>query len=266
MTEHTTTFEGAQPHDTSHADPVGDLRGDFRNVADTERIASVVAGAGLLAFAATRKPAAALAAVAAGAALIARGATGNCPVYRAAHIDTRDQDTRRVLADDRGIHVTRSVLINRPIAEVYAYWRDLRNLPRIMSHLDEVTPLNGPHSHWVAKGPAGARVEWDAELINEVENQVIGWRSLPDSDVVSAGSVNFRERRGWGTEVTVKLQYEPPAGRAGAWVAWLFGAEPSQTIREDLRRLKASLEAGEVPTAANQPHGGTQAPDAAGAA
>jgi uncharacterized membrane protein len=256
MTEHSTTL-GIEPHDADHAHPLIERR----NVADTERIASVVAGAGLIAFAATRKPVAALAAAAAGAGLIARGVTGSCAVYRAAHIDTRDEDTRRVLAGERGIHVTQAVLINRPLHEVYAYWRDLRNLPRFMSHLEEVTPLNGVHSHWVAKGPVGTRVEWDAELINEVEDKLIAWRSLPGSDVVSAGSVNFRERRGWGTEVTVKLQYEPPAGRAGAWVAWLFGAEPSQAIREDLRRLKACLEAGELATVAGQPRGGAVTSD-----
>src|SRR5262249_52373974 len=146
--------------------------------------------------------------------------------------------------------------INRPVHDVYAYWRDLRNLPRFMSHLVEVTPLDGHHSHWVARGPAGSRIEWDAEMINEVEDKVLGWRSLPGSDVVSAGSVNFRERRGWGTEVRVKLKYELAAGRPGAWLARLLGADPSQTIHEDMRRLKASLEVGELPSVAGQPRGG----------
>jgi uncharacterized membrane protein len=251
MSEHTTTLEHAEPHTESERD-------GRMNVANAERIVSVVAGASLLAFAATRRPAAAFAAATAGAGLIARGVSGRCPVYHAAHIDTREYDTRRVLGGRGGIHVAQSVLINRPVNEVYAFWRDLRNLPRFMSHLQEVTPLNGNASHWVAKGPAGTKVEWDAEIINEVENKVIGWRSLEGSDVVSAGSVNFRELPGRGTELIVKLQYEPPAGRAGSWIASLFGEEPSQTIREDLRRLKAYLEAGEVPTVEGQPHGGAR--------
>jgi uncharacterized membrane protein len=229
---------------------------DRRNVADTERIVSVVAGAGLIAFAATRRPVTALAAVAAGAGLIARGMTGRSVVYRAAHIDTRDQDTRRMLSGDGGIHVTQTVLITRQLHDVYAYWRDLRNLPRFMSHLEDVQPLSGMTSHWIAKGPAGKRVEWDAEIINEVEDKVIGWRSLPGSEVISAGSVNFRERRGWGTEVTVKLQYEPAGGRPAAWLAWVLGADPARTIRDDLRRMKASLEAGEMPTVEGQTRGG----------
>jgi uncharacterized membrane protein len=257
-------------NDESLVPPAADLREDFRdrsanaerltdrrNVADTERIVSVVAGAGLIAFAATRRPLTALATVAAGAGLIARGVTGRSVVYRAAHIDTRDQDTRRMLGGDGGIRVAQTVLITRHIHDVYAYWRDLRNLPRFMSHLEDVQPLSGMTSHWIAKGPAGKRVEWDAEIINEVEDKVIGWRSLPGSEVISAGSVNFRERRGWGTEVTVKLQYEPAVGgRPAAWLAWVLGADPSRTIRDDLRRMKASLEAGEMPTVEGQPRGG----------
>src|SRR5262249_35712064 len=144
------------------------------NVADIERVVSVIAGASLIAFAATRRPATALVAVAAGAGLIARGLTGRSAVYRAAHIDTRDSDTRRVLSGAGGIHVMQTVLINRPVHDVYAYWRDLRNLPRFMSHLLEVRPLDGHHSQWVARGPAGKRVEWDAEIINEVEDKVLG--------------------------------------------------------------------------------------------
>ncbi len=243
----------------SRRDPDHDRRTDPRKVADTERIVSVVAGAGLIAFAATRKPATMVAVAAAGAGLIARGVTGRSALYRAAHIDTRETATRRVLSGPGGIHVQQAVLTNRPLRDVYAYWRDLRNLPRFMSHLLEVTPLNGTHSHWVAKGPAGKRVEWDAEIINEVEDKVIGWRSLPGSELTSAGSVNFRDRRGWGAEVTVHLQYEPLAGRPVAWLAWLLGADPGATIKEDLRHLKAMLEAGELPQVEPQPHGASTA-------
>jgi uncharacterized membrane protein len=99
----------------------------------------------------------------------------------------------------------------------------------------------------VAIGPAGLKVEWDARIVNEVENQVIGWTSLPEADVVTAGSVNFdRVRDGRSTQVTVHLQYAPPAGAPGALLASLFGRAPSQTIREDLRRFKQLMEAGEI--------------------
>jgi len=140
------------------------------------------------------------------------------------------------------------VEIDRTPDELYRFWRELSNLPRVMPHLASVQALDDVHSHWVAKGPAGVRVEWTAEIINEVDNQVIGWRSLPGSDVVTAGSVKFDAvRAGRSTQVSVHLQYAPVAGQVGAFVARLFGREPSQTIREDLRRLKQILEAGEVP-------------------
>jgi uncharacterized membrane protein len=159
-------------------------------------------------------------------------------------------DTKTALAGTRGIHVRESVRLERPVTDLYRLWRRLENLPRFMSHLERVTETSDRRSHWIARGPAGLAVEWDAEIINEVENQVVGWRSLPGSDVVTAGSVNFDAVRGGrGTQISVHLQYALPAGRVGAAVASLFGSEPSQTIREDLRRFKRLLEAGEVPRA-----------------
>ena len=137
-----------------------------------------------------------------------------------------------------------------PVAEVYRFWRRLDNLPRFMTHLNRVSETPGGTSHWVAAGPAGIAVEWDAEIINEIENKLLAWRSLPGSDVVTAGSVSFvAARSGRSTQVSVHLQYAPPAGKAGALVASLFGREPSQTVREDLRHFKQLLEAGEIPRA-----------------
>jgi uncharacterized membrane protein len=98
------------------------------------------------------------------------------------------------------------------------------------------------------------RVEWDARIINEVENKVIGWQSLAGSTISTAGSVNFDDDP-HGSRVTVHLQYHPPGGRLGAAVARIFGEEPNQTIREDLRRFKQLMEAGEIATTVGQPSG-----------
>jgi uncharacterized membrane protein len=212
------------------------------NLSEIERWASIIAGAGLLLFAVRQRRGTGIAAGALGAGLIARGSSGHCPVYAAAHVNTR-QDTRDALGGPRGVLVHKTMTINRPVEDVYRFWRDLSNLPRCMQHLESVTPLGNGRSHWIAKGPAGMRVEWDAEIINEEENRVIGWRSLEHADVVSAGSVNFRECEG-GTEIVVRLQYSPPAGRMGALIARLFGEEPSQQIQEDLHRVKQCLETG----------------------
>jgi uncharacterized membrane protein len=185
---------------------------------------------------------------AASAPLLYRGITGRWPFG----LDSFQRgDTRSALSGERGVHVRESIRVEAEVADVYRYWRRLENLPRFMTHLDHVAEVSERTSHWVARGAGGLLVEWDAEIINEVENHVIGWRSLSHADVVTAGSVTFDAAPGGrGTQVSVHLQYAPPAGKAGAFVASLFGREPSQTIREDLRRFKQLLEAGEIPRAA----------------
>jgi uncharacterized membrane protein len=171
--------------------------------------------------------------------------SGYCPVT-AARGGLAPDDTKVALAGPRGVHVREQVTTQRPRDEVYRFWRQLSNLPRFMRHLERVDEIDARRSHWVAKAPFGRRVEWNAEIVNEVENELIGWRSLPGSDIVSAGSVRFEDRPGGGTTVLVHLQYEPPAGRLGAWVASMAGEEPSQQIHDDLRRLQWYLETGEI--------------------
>jgi uncharacterized membrane protein len=129
------------------------------------------------------------------------------------------------------------------VDQVYRFWRNFENLPKFMKHLDAVAMREAGVSHWVARGPAGTKVEWDARIINEIDNKLIGWQSLEGSMVSTAGSVNFRETYG-GTDVRVHLQYNPPAGKLGAAVAWLFGEEPNVQIREDLQRFKHLMETG----------------------
>jgi uncharacterized membrane protein len=234
-------------------------RGDWDvNVGRIERWLSIVAGGALAAYAFKRRSTAGGAAALAGAALMYRGATGHCNVYGAlginranghAHghgtgeIADRGSDTRRKLGGSRGIHVEESVTLNRPIAEVYRFWRNLENLPRFMQHLESVAMREAGVSHWVARGPAGMKVEWDARIINEIDNKLIGWQSLEGSMVSTAGSVNFDETE-HGTRVRVHLQYSPPGGKLGAAVAWLFGEEPNLQVREDLQRFKTLMEQG----------------------
>jgi uncharacterized membrane protein len=230
------------------------------NVAGVERWASAIGGAALTAYAVKqlkeRSPAGAMLA-AAGTALIYRGATGHCAVYEAVGIDrAAARSTKEALGGSRGVHVEESFTINRRPDELYAFWRKFDQLPAFMRHLVSVTPLDDRRSHWVARAPAGRTVEWDAEIINEIPNELIGWRTVDGADVVSAGSVHFKPAPGYrGTEVRVRLQYAPPAGKLGAGIAWLLGREPSQTIKEDLRRFKQLVEAGEVATTEGQPRG-----------
>ena len=156
----------------------------------------------------------------------------------------------------REVHVETSIAINKSPEELYAFWRDFKNLPIFMKNLESVTEMDRWNSHWVAKGLGGARVEWDAEVYNEEENKLIAWRSLENADVVNAGSVRFEKApEGRGTYVRVTMNYNPPAGKLGATVAQLLGTEPLQLIKEDLRRLKQVLEAGEIATIAGQTSG-----------
>jgi uncharacterized membrane protein len=160
--------------------------------------------------------------------------------------------------DERGIEVSQAFLINRTPEELYAYWRDFENLPRIMTYLQEVQVEDERRSHWIAKAPlvAGGRVEWDAEITRDQPNRVIAWHSLPDSQVDMVGEIRFRPALGdRGTEVHVRLRYVPPAGQLGHWLAKIFGKAPRRTIREDLRNFKRMMEVGELPTTTGQPRG-----------
>jgi uncharacterized membrane protein len=194
------------------------------------------------------------AAIAAGAALVVVGLVGYAQSRRARGLRRRD-DTRRALGGSRGIRLEECVTVASSPEDLYDRWRRLTDLPRFIPHLDSVEMIDDLRSHWVARGPGNIRVEWDAEIINEIDPHVIAWRSLPGASVASAGSVRFvRQARG-GTTMTVMLQYEPPAGKLGGWIAWLAGAAPDQQLREGLRAFKQLIETGETPTTEGQPAG-----------
>ena|SRR5438874_319045 len=146
----------------------------------------------------------------------------------------------------QGVQLGKSIVIDRPPAEVYPFWRHLENLPRFMRHLKSVRELDGKRSHWVAKGPLGADVEWDAEINNDVPNEKIGWQSLPEAEVRNAGSVQFEPLdNGQRTLLKVVVRYDPPVGKMGAAVAALLGSSPAHEIEADLKRLKREMESGE---------------------
>lgn len=229
-----------------------------RNVSQPERIASMLGGGALVAYGLQKKSWGGVALAAIGGTLAYRGATGHCPMYHTLGINTAKSSRGRnaSIPYELGIRVDSSIFVNKPREDVYRFWRNLENLPRFMNHLESVQEIDNKHSHWVAKAPAGRSVEWKAEIINELENERIGWRTLPGSDVDNAGSVQFKPGPGGhGTMLQVELQYNPPGGSIGAMIARLFGEEPSQQIREDLRRFKQLMETGEIPATEGQPVG-----------
>jgi uncharacterized membrane protein len=155
-----------------------------------------------------------------------------------------------------GIEAKSSITINRPVAEVFAYWNDLENLPQFMTHLQSVTSLGDGRSRWRASGPAGVEVEWEAEISERRIDEYIAWRSVAGATVTNRGEVEFRPAPGKrGTEIRVRLTYHPPAGKLGATIAKLFGEAPDQQLRDDLRRFKQVLETGEVVRSEGSPEG-----------
>lgn len=225
------------------------------NVSDAERWVSLASGLVLTMLGINRRGIPGMVIGGVGAGLLYRGATGHCSMYQAAGIDTAQERGRGPLA--RAVRVSQSFTIGKPAHELYQYWRNFGNLPRIMQHLESVNVIDEKRSHWVAKAPsiAGGRVEWDAEITADEPNTRIAWQSLPGADIENDGSVRFMDRGDRGTTVTVNLEYVAPAGRMGKWVAKLFGEEPEQQVREDLRNFKRVMEAGEVVTIAGQPRG-----------
>ena len=224
-----------------------------KNVSQTERSISIAAGAGL-ALLALSKPISlrGLLLGSAGAACLYRGLSGQCSVYSALGINTRkgndEPSTNRGRYFSSGIHVEQSISISKPAQELYTFWRNFENLPRIMDHLNSVSVSDDKHSHWSAKAPLGYNVEWDAQIINDEPGKTIAWQSTGEATVHNSGSVRFVERGNGTTDVRVVLDYIPPAGKLGAMVARLLGESPDVQVREDLRRFKQMTEAGEIAT------------------
>jgi len=217
MTEHILNFQG-------------------RSINDPKRWISVIAGSAMAAYGLKLRslPGAALAAV--GGALVWRGATGICR-------STDRRHARNVsIPYGKGVAVEESLSIDAPAERVYAFWRNLENLSRFMPRVETVTKLDEKRSHWIVRGPAGRKLEWDAEIINDIPNELIAWRSIDCSEVDHAGSVHFTQTANSRTEVRVVLRYDPPAGVIGAKVAKLLGDDPALQVREDLRRLRTLME------------------------
>lgn len=170
---------------------------------------------------------------------------------RLAGDDHRFEHHRQIRADrarEDHVRVEQAITINKPVEEVYAFWKNFENFPRFMRHVERVEALGNGRSRWKAKAPAGMKVSWEAEVLQDRENEWIAWRSVEGSQIENSGSVRFSRAPGRrGTEVRVQLEYHPPAGTFGRIIAYLFGEEPAQQVKDDLRRFKQLMEAGEIP-------------------
>jgi uncharacterized membrane protein len=230
---------------------------DGQNVAGSERIVSLAAGAILAGLGLARRDAVGAVIGIVGGALAYRGATGHCHMYQALGVDTCHTDAMRDL-EEQGVEVVENFTIHKSAEELYSSWKNFERLPEFMSHLESVRVIDEKRSEWVAKAPwiAGGEMKWEAEITEDQPNQRIAWQTVEGSSVDHRGSVTFRPAPGdRGTRVRVELTYAPPAGQIGRWMAKLFGEEPEQQVRSDLRKFKRLMEIGEVPTTEGQPHG-----------
>ncbi len=216
-----------------------------------ERMATGLVGLGLLLISRRDDVWRVPAAIAAGAALT-RAATGVCPIYAGRQVPN-PRFTAERLSGAKGTHIREQITIAQPIGAVFGFWRSLDTLAAATEHRLSVVALDERRSRWTVRSRAGGMplVEWTAELINEVPDQVLGWRTTPDADVVSAGSVNFAVVPGTGaTEVRVHLQYDPPLGKLGTAAATAAGHAPDALVRDALRAIKRYLEDGRAEPAA----------------
>jgi uncharacterized membrane protein len=213
-----------------------------QNVGSTERWISGLAGATLALWGLRRASLPGLAVAATGAAIAWRGLSGWCGLYGALGID-RAGGERTV--GNLGVKIDRSVVVAASPERLYRFWRNLENLPRIMSHVERVEVLSPGRSRWRVKAPAGATLEWDAEIINDQPPHLLAWRTVAGAPVAHAGSVRFVPQ-GAASRIEVSLQYDPPGGALAHAVAALMDADAGARIEHDLAEFKAALESGRI--------------------
>ena len=245
MTTHAFTQEAKQPAEVTSI-----------NVHQVERLGSLLLGGGLAICGARRGSASGWLLAAIGGGLVYRGVTGHCMVYKQLGVNTAKSRGRATTIPARhGVHVEHSVIVQREAEELYDAWRHFKGLPDFMSHLKSVEEIDDRRSRWTAEGPLGVSVTWDAEIISERPGELIAWRSIERSVVDTAGSVRFEPSGDSATQITVNLKYNPPAGKTGAKIARLMGANPDQQIVDDLQRFKKIMELERArPIVRSEPH------------
>lgn len=219
------------------------------DASETERWASLIGGGAMVLLGLKERSLRGALMAIAGGGLIYQGATKQSTIKQVQEaIGT---------GTNQAIKVEKTVTINKPADELYRFWHNFENLPTFMKHLKHVKVYDNQRSHWIANAPMGNSVEWDADIIEDRENELIAWASVEGADIDNTGFVRFKPAPGnRGTEVKIVMEYSPPGGVVGATIAKFFGEEPEQQIGEDLRRFKMLMEAGEISTTEGQPRGG----------
>jgi uncharacterized membrane protein len=211
------------------------------NVGVGERIGSVFLGAATTAYGLRHLGSlGGLALTLTGGVLLYRGLTGYCPVNNAIGRNSVNRRTSAMEANE-------TFSINKPRSEVYAFWRQLENLPKFMKHLKDVKVEDSLRSTWTAEVPGGlGTISWEAVITDDRDGELLSWASLPGSTVDNAGEVRFKDDTAGGTEIQVSMSYRLPAGDLGTVAGKLFSPFIESMIKEDILRLKSIMETGEV--------------------
>jgi uncharacterized membrane protein len=213
------------------------------SISPAEQAISLIAGGSLIAYGLHKRSWAGLGMAALGGLLTYRAMSGaRTTAGRRGHNVSVPYET--------GTRVDASVTVNVPRVEAYRFWRNLENAPKFMQSIQAVSEIDNMTSHWVANTPAGPSLEWTAEIINEVENELLAWRSV-GGDIRTAGSVQFKDALGGGTLILVESQYSGPGGKLAVWLARLAGGDPSAQLERDLQCFKQLMETGETPAKNN---------------
>jgi uncharacterized membrane protein len=208
------------------------------NVSTLERILMVAAGSYLMYSALAGKKKKIAQGIAAGG-MLARGISGYCPVYDL----TNDHGGK---FKSSNVNIRTSIEIDKPVDEVYSFWRQLENLPKFMKHLESVNQIDKITSVWKAKGPAGiGSVSWKAQILMDEKNKLLSWHSLPESTIDNAGKIYFKDLGG-STEIDVTISYHAPLGIAGETAAKWLNPLFEKMVRNDIESLKSYLETGDA--------------------
>ena len=210
------------------------------NVGKTERAIMIAAGAYLLYRVLKKNDKRKVAEGITAGTMLFRGISGYCPAY--------DAIDRKGILKTGNISITAALTINKPVAEVYAAWRDLSSHPRFMTHLDSVTEIDKYKSEWKAKIPGafGATVGWTAEILMDEPNKLLSWHSMPQSSIHNAGKVRFTDN-GDTTDIEVTISYHAPMGKAGEIAARLLNPVFEKMIEKDIQNFKEYIETGITP-------------------
>ncbi len=222
------------------------------NVGPTERLVSALGGAVLAGYGFSRGTAGGAVLGSVGAILVLRGASGYCPAFGLAGISTAEA------TDDTppALEITETLTVARSPDETYAFWRKLENLPRFMHHLESVTEMGDGRSLWKTHSPGPLPdLQWEATILEDEPGKLLVWQSVDYAAVDNAGHVQFTPAPHGGTEVRVRIAYRPPAGDLGHVLAKAFDGAFARMVKEDVRRFKSVLEAGQVPTIEGQSRG-----------